>query len=112
MEERRLVTDAEAFVRQFVGGACNLSTPHIYISGLAFCRKSSSTYKNYRGRTHGLIDVKGSAMQEWQSAAIGTWLTESEVKSVEFSRDGARIVSGSYDGTIRVWDAQTGDAVA
>ena len=30
------------------------------------------------------------------------------VKSVAFSPDGSKIVSGSYDKTIRVWDASTG----
>lgn len=30
------------------------------------------------------------------------------INSVAFSPDGARIVSGSYDQTLRLWDAQTG----
>ena len=30
------------------------------------------------------------------------------VMSVSFSPDGKRIVSGSYDNTLKVWDAQTG----
>jgi WD40 repeat protein len=34
------------------------------------------------------------------------------VRSVAFSQDGRRIVSGSDDNTIRVWDAATGDVVA
>ena len=34
------------------------------------------------------------------------------VTSVAFSPDGTHIVSGSYDDTIRVWDAQTGTTVA
>jgi len=33
------------------------------------------------------------------------------VQSVAFSPDGTRIVSGSYDHTVRVWDANTGDEV-
>ncbi|KAF8965913.1 quinon protein alcohol dehydrogenase-like superfamily [Flammula alnicola] len=32
--------------------------------------------------------------------------------SVAFSPDGTRIVSGSKDQTVRVWDARTGDTVA
>jgi WD40 repeat protein len=32
----------------------------------------------------------------------------SEVLSVNFSPDGKRIVSGSHDETVRVWDAHTG----
>ena len=33
------------------------------------------------------------------------------VTSVAFSPDGKKIVSGSYDDTIRVWDAETGKEV-
>jgi WD40 repeat protein len=38
--------------------------------------------------------------------------THDSVTSVAFSPDGTRIVSGSDDGTIRVWDASTSDTVA
>ena len=30
------------------------------------------------------------------------------ISSVAFSPDGSKIISGSYDSTIRVWDASTG----
>jgi len=36
----------------------------------------------------------------------------STIWSVTFSPDGSKIVSGSYDNTIRIWDAQTGVNVA
>ena len=34
------------------------------------------------------------------------------MKSVAFVSDDRRIVAGSGDGTVRVWDVKTGDAVA
>jgi WD40 repeat protein/serine/threonine protein kinase len=34
-----------------------------------------------------------------------------EVRSVGFSNDGALVVSGSHDNTVRVWDASTGDSL-
>ncbi|KAF5331511.1 hypothetical protein D9758_018596 [Tetrapyrgos nigripes] len=43
-----------------------------------------------------LLDYKGH--EDW-------------VQSVAFSPDGARIVSGSRDFTVRIWDAQTGTAI-
>ena len=33
------------------------------------------------------------------------------VNSVSFSPDGTRIVSGSDDNTVRVWDAVTGEVI-
>jgi WD40 repeat protein len=33
------------------------------------------------------------------------------VNSVAFSQDGKRIVSGSDDKTIRIWDSETGDVI-
>jgi WD40 repeat protein len=35
----------------------------------------------------------------------------SDVTSVGFSPDGTHIVSGSWDNTIRIWDARTGEEV-
>ena len=37
-----------------------------------------------------------------------TILTNGVVLSVEFSKDSAKIVSGSHDNSVRVWDASTG----
>src|SRR4051812_12620216 len=48
------LADAEAFVTRFTAGECTRSTPHIYISRLPFCPKSSSVYRNYWRRTRGL----------------------------------------------------------
>ena len=36
----------------------------------------------------------------------------SDVRSVAYSPDGKHIVSGSYDNTVKVWDAQTGKEVS
>ena len=34
-----------------------------------------------------------------------------EVRSVAFSKDGTKIVSGSWDRTIRVWNVDTGECI-
>ena len=33
------------------------------------------------------------------------------MNSAQFSPDGQQIVSGSHDGTVRIWDAVTGESV-
>src|SRR6266576_1166993 len=106
------IADAVSFVARFAGGACTRSTPHIYISAIPFCSKSSSVYDNYWGYMQGLMEVEGRAMKEWRSAVIVVRETDAKVISVAFSPDGTRIVSGSNDRTIRVWDAHSGDVVA
>ena len=105
------IADAASFVARFAGGACSCSTPHIYISAVPFCAKSSLVYDNYSGCMRGLMEVEGRAMKEWQSAAIVVRETNARVSSVAFSPDGTRIVSDS-NYAIRVWDARSGDAVA
>ena len=37
--------------------------------------------------------------------------TDNWILSVEFSKDGAKIVSGSNDKSVQVWDASTGAAL-
>jgi hypothetical protein len=50
-------------------------------------------------------DAVGSALRFCGVLAGHTGL----VRSVQFSPEGRQIVSGSYDNTVRVWDAATGD---
>lgn len=46
------------------------------------------------------------------ASAVGLVMTlEGHVDSVAFSPDGNRIVSGSYDTAVKLWDAQTGQAI-
>ncbi len=106
------IADAASFVARFAAGACTRSIPHIYISAVPFCAKSSSVYDNYWRYMRGLMEVEGRAMKEWRSAVIVVRETDAKVISVAFSPDGTRIVSGSNDRTIRVWDAHSGDVVA
>src|ERR1700760_598537 len=113
MEVGKEAADAETFVMRFTAGECSRSTPHIYVSVLPFCSRRSSVYKNYWGRTRGLMDVKGTAASAvWETAAVGTWRTNSLVSCITYSPDGTCVVSGSLDGTIQVWDARTGDTIA
>jgi WD40 repeat protein len=45
----------------------------------------------------------------WDRRAPGLSVRNNSVASVAFSSDGKRIVSGSNGGTLKVWDAQTGE---
>ena len=46
--------------------------------------------------------------EKWVQVALMTILINSSTYSVAFSGDGTRIISGSSDNSMRVWDASTG----
>ncbi|KAG8709756.1 hypothetical protein FRC11_005233, partial [Ceratobasidium sp. 423] len=103
-----LVEDARNFVTSFAAGPASQSTPHIYISSLPFCPRLSSVYKNYRHRTRGLLELKGSLMERRESAALATWNIGSIIWSVAYSPDGTRVAVGCHDGTVRILNAHDG----
>ncbi|KAB5591575.1 Vegetative incompatibility protein HET-E-1 [Ceratobasidium theobromae] len=81
----KTLSDAHRFVAQFTAHAICQSTPHIYVSALALSPRSGTVWERYGRRTQGLV---------------------------AFSPDGTRIVSGSNDWTLLVWNAHDGTIFA
>ncbi|KAJ7927925.1 WD40 repeat-like protein [Mycena leptocephala] len=92
----------------FAAGEPSLSTPHLYVSSLTaeLAMPESSTLVGWRQCFPGLpvMECKGIARIAMLMSARGH--TDS-VTSTAFSPDGARVVSGSHDGTVRIWNATT-----
>ena len=87
------------------------SASHIYVSGLPFTPVASALSKNASTLFPNLLAVPTGQLKFWP-APSSVWLGHTgDVNSVAYSPDGRTVVSGSYDGTIRIWDAQTGAAV-
>ncbi|KEP51130.1 vegetative incompatibility protein HET-E-1 [Rhizoctonia solani 123E] len=103
------ISDARNFVTWFAANPCSRSTPHIYISALPLCAKSSWVYQHYVTRTTGLVNISISQHDE---AVLAIWSLESPVESVAISPDGNRIANGSDDGRVQVYDMHTGAVVA
>ncbi|KAL0945632.1 hypothetical protein HGRIS_014786 [Hohenbuehelia grisea] len=88
--------------------AIEYSCPHIYISALANLRQNSRISMLYRQRFARVPRIQLTNItpkRKWMLRLHGhtDWIS-----SVAFSPDDTRIVSGSWDNTIRVWDASTG----
>ncbi|CUA70602.1 Lissencephaly-1 homolog [Drosophila mojavensis] [Rhizoctonia solani] len=103
-----LVEDARNFITSFANSPVSQSTPHIYISSLPLCPRSSSVYQNYWKRTRGLLELKGSLIEAREAAALATWNLGSTVCSVAYSPDGTRVAAGCWDHTVRILNAHDG----
>ncbi|CUA77878.1 putative WD repeat-containing protein sll0163 [Synechocystis sp, PCC 6803 substr. Kazusa] [Rhizoctonia solani] len=102
------IEDSRNFVNSFAANPVSQATPHIYISMLPFCPKSTSVSQQYFSRTRSLMDTKGNGMQSREAAALATWRIGSSVHSVAYSPEGVRVAFGCADGTIGVKNVYDG----
>ncbi|KAG9097865.1 hypothetical protein FRC06_007095 [Ceratobasidium sp. 370] len=106
---RTVMNDIYRFVLAFYD-AISQSTPHLYLSALAFAPESSGISRRMRGFFPRLLTVTRGAEKEWTPCLRSIWISV-EFTSIAISPDSRRIVSGALDRTIRIWDTETGDLV-
>ncbi|KAG9078222.1 hypothetical protein FRC06_008484, partial [Ceratobasidium sp. 370] len=108
---RELAGDAFEFVDAFSTSPASRSTPHIYISSLSFWGKKRPVSKHYSNAIRAAIRPTRPALRMLKPAPIPIYALGSGVRCVAFSPDGARLVAGSDDTAVRIWDPLTGRVI-
>jgi WD40 repeat protein len=104
-----LVADALRFSRTF-GTSIEQHPLLVYYSALPFTPITSVVYKTFHNPQLDPAVCHGYSTS-WPPLLLVMATRKSEVRSIAFSASGKRIVSGSNDGAIQVWDASTGTEV-
>ncbi|EMD36473.1 hypothetical protein CERSUDRAFT_138149 [Gelatoporia subvermispora B] len=100
--------DAKDFV-MLGHDAIELSAPHIYLSVLPSLSPSSTIAKTFWPKFRNVPTYDVTGIHRSRGPLLQMSGHAGEVYSVTFSPDGTRVVSGSWDEAVRIWDARTGD---
>ncbi|EMD30672.1 hypothetical protein CERSUDRAFT_145846, partial [Gelatoporia subvermispora B] len=100
--------DAKDFV-MLGHDAIELSAPHIYLSVLPSLSPSSTIAKTLWPKFRNVPTYDVTGIHRSRGPLLQMSGHAGEVYSVAFSPDGTRVVSGSWDRAVRIWDARTGD---
>ncbi|KAG9076375.1 hypothetical protein FRC06_009539, partial [Ceratobasidium sp. 370] len=108
---KRLLRDAWMFISSFSSTPAMLSTPHLYVSTLSFWPGDRPIKKHYPQQQPHIISGASTAISARGVTPLAVIDIGRAITGLAYSPDGAYILSGSYDSTIRIWDARTGQTV-
>ncbi len=89
----------------------SISTPHIYISTRPFLPSQSPLSRTLSREFTKAINIRVGGLLSWPAPPLVWTGHASAVLCVSYSPNGTRIVTGSGDNTIRIWDAESGAVV-
>jgi WD40 repeat protein len=102
--------DVQRFIQVF-GGIVLHSTPHLYVSALPFLPANSPLSRHFSARFPNTLNVASGRDINWPAVQTVLRGHTDSITSVSFSPDNSRIVTCSWDETVRLWDAATGQPI-
>ncbi|EUC48006.1 hypothetical protein COCMIDRAFT_3138 [Bipolaris oryzae ATCC 44560] len=103
----QLVYDAYRFI-MYHNQTIEISPLQTYISALLFSPTDSLIRKSYHHEAPEYISITTAMVSTWDACLQTLEEHTGVVNSVVFSHDSSRIVSGSSDHTVKIWDASSG----
>ncbi|KAF5382400.1 hypothetical protein D9757_009813 [Collybiopsis confluens] len=110
-DHRMTLSETEKLVKSFTQTPASLSTPHLYISSLAIELETTGSSAGWERMFGKIPKVKCRGVSNHGGAMLKI-KEPTTILAVAFSPDGSKIVSGSYDQIVRIWDAVGGQQLA
>lgn len=83
----------------------------VYASALLFSPSRSLIKRLFNEQSLTYVEINPAIQERWNACLLTIEGHRGGVNSVIFSHDSARLASASYDKTIKVWNASTGECI-